>query len=190
MAPIHVLGGNHDDPALVREHFPLPDVRAGDYRYATDVGGLRLIACDSTVAGGAAGSFGPERLAWLESLLDEDVDRPTIVAMHHPPIVVGIDALDKIRLAASDAAALGESLARRPQVLRLVAGHVHRAVTGAFHGVPIIICASNHLAAPLEVEVGGDPEEVDLVREPPSFVVHALLQDGTLVSHVQPVLAP
>ncbi len=126
-APLHVLTGNHDDPALLREHFPLEGSAEGDYRYVAEIGDLRLVAVDSTVEGSDAGAFGPERLAWLESLLDEAVDQPTIVAVHHPPVDIGIEALDEIRIAEPDAAQLIASLASRPQVLRVICGHVHRA---------------------------------------------------------------
>jgi Icc protein len=190
MAPLHVLTGNHDDPELAREHFPLEGAEPdGDYRYSIEVGDLRVIACDSTVPGSDAGAFGAERTAWLESLLDEEVDRPTIVALHHPPIDIGIDALDEIRIPDSDAQALAASLASRPQVRRLICGHVHRAAVGAFAATTVFTCPSAHLASELEIENGGDSETLELVYEPPAFAVHALLRSGELVSHVQPILA-
>jgi Icc protein len=190
MAPLHVLPGNHDDPALVHERFALeaePD--EGDYRYVAEIGELRMVGCDSTVPGSDAGAFGPERLAWLESILDEDVERPTLVAMHHPPIEIGIDALDVIRVAQADADALAASLAGRAQVRRLVCGHVHRTALGAFAKTTVFTCPSNHLAAELEIRAGGSPDDLELVPEPPAFAVHALLDGGRLVTHVQPVLA-
>jgi 3',5'-cyclic AMP phosphodiesterase CpdA len=187
MAPLHVLTGNHDDPALVREHFSLAESPEGDYRYVTDVGSLRLVVCDSTVPGSDAGAFGAERLAWLESILDEAVDRPTIVAMHHPPIKIGIDALDEIRIAAADAGALGASLASRPQIRRVICGHVHRGAVGTVGQTSVFACPSSHLAAELEIEAGGSPEDLDLVHEPPAFGVHALLHEGELISHYQPI---
>jgi 3',5'-cyclic AMP phosphodiesterase CpdA len=183
-----VLGGNHDDQALVHEHFPIEGAASGDYRYAVGVGDLRLVACDSTVPGDEIGAFGSERIAWLESILDEDTERPTVVAMHHPPIDIGIDALDVIRIPDPDALALGESLVGRPQVQRLICGHVHRASVCDFAATTVFTCPSNHLAAELEIGVGGTPDELELVPEPPAFAVHALLAGGALVSHLQPIV--
>jgi Icc protein len=190
MAPAHVIGGNHDDLALVHEHFPIEGgAGEGDYRWTAEVGDLRLVACDSNVAGSDAGAFGPERLAWLESLLDEDVETPTIVAMHHPPVDIGIDALDEIRIPDPDASALAQSLSLRPHVVRLVCGHVHRAATALLPGAcPVFTCPSIYMAAPLEIGVGGEPSTLVLVPEPPAFAIHALLLGGGLVSHVQPVV--
>jgi Icc protein len=190
MAPLHVIGGNHDDTALVHEQFPIEGgTGEGDYRYAVEFGDLRLVACDSNIAGSEAGAFGPERLAWLESLLDEDVETPTIVAMHHPPVDIGIDALDAIRIPDPDANALAESLSLRPHVLRLICGHVHRGSVSVLRGAcPAFTCPSSHMAAELEIGVGGSPKDLELVPEPPALAVHAMLGRGELVSHVQPIL--
>jgi len=77
--PVHFLPGNHDDPTAVPAW------------YAVQCGSLRLVACDSTVPGADSGSFGPERLERLEQLLAEDPRTPTVVAMHHPPIDIGVE---------------------------------------------------------------------------------------------------
>ena len=44
--------------------------------------------------------------------------------MHHPPFPIAIPALDEIGMAAGDARALGGLLAARPQVKRVICGHV------------------------------------------------------------------
>ena len=53
---------------------------------------------------------------WLEARLAENPQAPTIVAMHHPPVPIGIAWLDGIGLPAEQRAALAELLARSPQV--------------------------------------------------------------------------
>src|SRR5262245_21916787 len=50
-APLHVLPGNHDDRALLREAFDLPGAGDEPVNYSADVGELRLIAFDSNVPG-------------------------------------------------------------------------------------------------------------------------------------------
>ena len=84
--PVHVLPGNHDDRDAMRAHL-------GGLETA-DVGGLRLIACDTTQPGRDDGRLDVE---WLAARLAES-DAPTIVAMHHPPVAIGIPALDRIGL--------------------------------------------------------------------------------------------
>jgi 3',5'-cyclic AMP phosphodiesterase CpdA len=176
--PVHVLPGNHDDRAALRACFG-PGAGAEPYRWAARCGGLRV----STVPGAPNGAFDAEACAWLEETLAADPTTPTIVALHHPPVRIGIAELDDIRVPPADAAALGVVLARFPQVRRVVCGHVHRGAVGALGGLPVFTCPSVYLQARLDLAGG----EIDLIPGAPAIGVHVLLGDGEVVSHVQPV---
>jgi 3',5'-cyclic AMP phosphodiesterase CpdA len=176
--PVHVLPGNHDDRDALRERFAVPG--EGPLQYVTTCGELRLVVCDTKRPGHDGGALDDGRLEWLEAQLDPDV--PTIVAMHHPPVAIGLPVLDAIGIAEPGRTALGELLARSPQVGRVVAGHVHRTVFGTHGGCGVFVCASTHLQAPLEL----GSQELRLVEETPAIALHAAL-DGGLVSHVQPL---
>jgi Icc protein len=165
--PVHLLPGNHDDSAAVGAS------------YAVRVGDLRLVACDSTIPGRDDGELD---LEWLGAELAREPQAPTIVAMHHPPILTGIGGLDVIGLPAATRVALAGLLERSPQVRRVIAGHVHRGAFGVVGGCGVVVCPSTNLQAKLEIGAEG----FTIVREPPAFAVHALL-DGELVSHLQPV---
>ena len=103
--------------------------------------------------------------------------------MHHPPILVGLPWLDEIGLPAADRTALGDLLtARSPQVKRVIAGHVHRTIADTLGGCGVVTCASTNIASALNFA----PDGMELVREPPSILIHALLGDA-LVTHVQPI---
>jgi 3',5'-cyclic-AMP phosphodiesterase len=172
--PVHVLGGNHDDRDALRAHFPLDG--DGEYRYVTDVGGTRLVVCDSTVPMRPQGRLD---VAWLEAQLDAPA---VVVAMHHPPFAVGMPALDEIALGAEDTAALAALLERSPQVKRVVCGHTHRAAFAVVGGCGVFSCPGVHLTARLEI---GSPDYI-VVAEPPAFALHVIL-DGTVTTHVQPI---
>lgn len=161
--PVHLLPGNHDDGV--------------EARYAVQVGALRLVACDTTIPGRDEGELD---LEWLAATLDEDRGTPTVVAMHHPPILTGIGGLDVIGL--TNREALAGLLHRSPQVRRVIAGHVHRGAFGVTGGCGVVACPSTNLQAKLEI----GSEGFTIVREPPAFAVHALV-DGELVSHLQPI---
>ena len=182
-APAYVLPGNHDGRDALRHHFGLS---GGDepIRYAADLGPLRLIALDTTVPGEDGGALDDEQLRWLDTILAAAADTPTVVAMHHPPFEVGIPAWDAIGLAAADRGRLGELLARHPQVRRVVAGHVHRAIAAELGGRAVMSAPSTYVQGLLDFSAAG----LELSGDPPGFVVHALV-DGELVSHVQPVRA-
>lgn len=178
--PVHVLPGNHDDREALRGAFP--DGGRGAYRWAADCGGLWVVGCDSTVPGEPQGTL-MDQLAWLEQRLGEARGRPTIIAMHHPPLPTGMPVLDRIGLPGEDQQALGKLLARFPDVLRVVTGHVHLPSSGVIGSCPVQTSPSTwRLRAKLVF--GG--EEFVIVDEPPGFSLHVLL-DGRLVSHVQPL---
>lgn len=176
--PVHVLPGNHDDRDGLREHFAVPG--SGPLQYVAQVGDLRLVVCDTQRPGEDGGALDDGRVDWIEAQLDADV--PTVLAMHHPPVAIGLPVLDAIGIAEPERTALGELLARSPQVRRVVAGHVHRSVFGVFGGCGVFACASTHLQAPLEI----GSLELRLIEEPSAIALHVAL-DGGLVSHVQPL---
>jgi Icc protein len=176
--PVHVLPGNHDDRDGLRERFAV----AGDgpLQYVALVRDLRLVVCDTQRPGEDGGALDGGRLDWIEEQLDADV--PTVLAMHHPPVAIGLPVLDAIGIAEPERTALGELLARSPEVRRVIAGHVHRSAFGTIGGCGVFACASTHLQAPLEI---GSPE-LRLIDEPSAIALHVAL-DGGLVSHVQPL---
>lgn len=181
--PIHVLAGNHDHADGLRAHLGAPG-RAGEpLQYAVQLGQVRLIACDTTVSGRNDGALGRERLSWLETELERDRATPTLLAMHHPPLLIGVGVLDEIALAESDRLALAELIAVNPQVKRIVAGHVHRGAVGGVGGCPVFVCPSSYLQLALDL---GPDSEIALVREPPCIGLHVTLDDE-LISHVVPI---
>ena len=174
--PVFVLTGNHDDREALREYFVLPGASTGKigepFRYTAQIGGLRLIACDTTIPGEGAGTLSGEHRAWIDFQLAADPVTPALVAMHHPPIDVGIKQLDvDYGMRKTDRAALGDLLARHPQALRVAAGHVHRACSGMLGGCAVVTAASTDLQTP--IDFGDFP--LNGVGEPASILLHALL---------------
>jgi 3',5'-cyclic-AMP phosphodiesterase len=163
--PVFTLPGNHDDPAAM------------DLQDGFSIGELRVVTCNTALPGEVRGRID---LEWLDAQLG--VQTPTIVAMHHPPLVSGIPALDEIGLPVSDRQDLAELLAAHPHVLRVIAGHIHRGAFEVLGGCGVLTCPSTYMNAKLEI---GAPEYT-MLREPPAFLLHALV-DGELVSHVQPI---
>ena len=134
---------------------------------------------DSTRPGADAGEFDAGRLAWLEEALSADPGTPTLLAMHHPPLVTHVPGLDALALAAGDRAALAEVVGRHPNVILIIAGHVHRAIVGELAGRRVLSAPSTYIGFELDVLA----EQLDDVPTPPGYGVH-LLRDGELASHV------
>lgn len=99
-APLHVAMGNRDDRETLRREFGLDSGDGAPLRYAADLGPARLLVLDTTIPGENRGQLDGESLGWLEHQLAAFPDTPTVLAMHHPPLLTGSPAWDRLALAA------------------------------------------------------------------------------------------
>ena len=182
--PVHVLPGNHDDRAVMRLAFDLPGTAAAPLQDAVELGPLRLVLLDSIRPGADDGELDGERLAWLDEALAAANGQPTVVALHHPPLLMGGPAWDDLGLQPASREALGQIIERHHQVLAVVGGHTHRAAAAELAGRTVISAPSTYGQARLDLSVA----ELDAIPEPPGFAVHAVVE-GRIVSHFQPVPA-
>ncbi len=183
-APCYALPGNHDDGGALRRHFGAPGSPGTPVQYAVDLGPLRVLMLDSTRAGADSGQLDPARLAWLEDALAADTHTPTLLAMHHPPFMTHSPAFDAMGLPDADRAALAEVVHRHPNVTLILAGHVHRAISGSLAGRRVLTAPSTYAGFALDFASA----ELDSVAATPGYVVH-VLRDGALGSHVVTVPA-
>ena len=182
LGPLHVLPGNHDDRRALRRHFGVPGGDGEPVRYSVDLGLLRLVALDTTIPGEDPGALGADQLEWLDAELAAAPERLTLLAMHHPPLVVGVPACDDIGLAEPDRLALGNVIKSHRQVRRIVCGHFHATITGELAGCGVLVAPSTYVQARLDFQA----KEIELTPEHPGFAVHAVV-NGELISHVQTV---
>jgi Icc-related predicted phosphoesterase len=117
---------------------------------------------------------------WLDAVLDEDRETPTVLAMHHPPLTTEIPTFERIGLAPQGRAALAEVLVRHRQVVRVVAGHVHRTIVAELAGRAVLTVPSTYVQTALDFAA----PKLTMRPDPPGFAIHAL-GDGALASHVQ-----
>ncbi len=172
--PMYVLPGNHDRREPMREAFAdasyLP--ATGTLDYAVDLGGLRVLALDSTVPRQPHGELRPEQLAWLDSELRRLDNRPAVVFLHHPPFDTGIHHMDVQRLMNADEF-LAVAAAHR-NLLLIGCGHVHRTIASAHNGIPLLIAPSPSHAVELNLLPDGPP---GFRMEPGAVMLHAWQAD-------------
>lgn len=181
-APVYVVAGNHDDRDRLRGHFNVPDASGEQLDYAVGLGRMRLIALDTKRPDSDAGRLEPAQLAWLDDQLAEAQATPTLIIMHHPPLVAGIPWMDRIGIPADECAAMEAILGRHKQVQHVACGHVHRTVVGRLGAASVLAIPSTDVQLALDLEA----EALRFVAEPPCFAVHLLVGDR-LISHIQPV---
>lgn len=180
-APLYVLPGNHDDRSRLRAAFGLPGEGDEPVRYSVGIGDLRLVVFDSNVPGQDPGRYEAEQLRWLDAELGAEPGRPTLLALHHPPLATGIEEWDGINLEPGQLPLLAEVVARHPQLRAIVGGHLHRIAASTLAGVPVLAAPSTYLQARPDFETEG----VELVPHP-GFALH-VLREGELASQVESV---
>ncbi|WP_419759536.1 phosphodiesterase [Acidisoma sp.] len=179
--PVFVVPGNHDR----REHFRaglghMPGVtKHPDFvQYAVDDYPVRLVMLDSVVPEAGHGLLCDRRLAFLDETLGADPHKPTMLVLHHPPMLTGAAGMDGIFL--RNTTALGALLERHPQVERILTGHHHRSIVGRLgHAIVIVAPAVVHQT---ELNLlGGRPDQ--LVLEPPAYHLHLHLPESGIATH-------
>lgn len=180
--PVYLSLGNHDGREAFRTCFPdLGYWSAGDafVQYAVDRAPARLLVLDTHDPGRPSGALCGDRLDWLADRLAEDRSTPTLVAMHHPPVPVGLAGMDGSRLL-EGAERFAELIGGSPNVERILAGHLHRSVTVRFAGTVLdVMPGAAH-------QVHYDPEgaaPLSLILEPPMLQLHRMIPGAGLVSH-------
>ena len=176
-APLVVLPGNHDDPAVMADAFAGAPALPAEPPLHFVVGEheVRIVGLDVVRVGLVGGVFDREAAAWLDRVLAAGADHPTLLALHHPPFATGIVWMDRYGLEGADL--LAEVLARHPQVGRVVAGHIHRPITATLGAAIASTCPSTAHQVALDLDPGGSPALVD---EPPGYQLHRFTDSGWL----------
>jgi 3',5'-cyclic AMP phosphodiesterase CpdA len=186
--PIYFAVGNHDRReafvAALGGPYAATDAN-GFVQYAVDFDGLRMVVCDTLQEGRDGSGFTAERARWLAETLDARPDTPTIVVLHHPPILSGVRWIDP-EPDAPWIAQLCDALRGRDQVRVVLCGHVHRPFQGLLAGQLVSTAPATSIQVtlnltPIDME-RPDGREI-LVAEPPGYVL-VMADQGRVTTHV------
>jgi len=120
-APVLALPGNHDDPAVMRRYFP-SGPWDGPQVYAKR--NWQLVLLDSTEPGRVSGEFSGAALDRLDHDLRRSSSQHVLIALHHQPVPVNSQWIDRYPLERADA--FWSVVDRYPQVRCIAWGHVHQ----------------------------------------------------------------
>ena len=176
--------GNHDNRELFRSVFSdaledengfvqgLQETAVGDFLFL-----------DTNQPGTHSGWYCANRLHWLSEQLARSGDTPKYIFMHHPPFEVALEPMDRIGLVQRD-----EFLqVLRPylgSVRHLFFGHVHRPISGSWHGVPFSTLRGTNHQVWLDFSAQGD---IPGSHEPPAYSV-VLINGETVLVHTHDFL--
>jgi 3',5'-cyclic-AMP phosphodiesterase len=178
--PVRLLAGNHDGREAMQAVFgPLPGHRPENMflQYTMDAGPVLIVALDTLEPGQVGGVLCAERLAWFEAALGQAPDRPTLVALHHPPFVTGLTGLDRHGFEGMEACR--RLIERSPQVCLVISGHTHRAVWTRIGHAPACTCPSATFAFPADLRQDYSSTRTN---EPGGYMLH-VWQGAGFVTH-------
>ncbi|MEH6639620.1 MAG: 3',5'-cyclic-AMP phosphodiesterase [Porticoccaceae bacterium] len=128
--PYGWLPGNHDQLTIMEE-----GLSSASYWPMLEMGQWRVISLNTSVPGKVGGALAQSELDFLEQVLSAEPDKPVIVFLHHPPLPVGCDWLDRQRIANADEL---EAIVRASGNVKAVfSGHVHQDFAGQWAGCEV-----------------------------------------------------
>ena len=151
----------------------------GFVQYFEDIEDKRFVFLDTNLSNTHQGHFCNNRQSWFINILENasDNNKQVYLFMHHPPFNIGIPSLDFLSLK-NDAKRIQEIVCDFSNIKHLFFGHVHRPVSGSWHGIPFTtLRGSNH-------QVQLDLNAVDYLpysHEPPAYCVIFLEHQQTTV---------
>lgn len=188
--PVLLLPGNHDQKQRLRKCFPedkyiresVEEDGKSYICYTVEDYFLRLIGLDTVTPGEHGGGLGSERIGWLNRVLEEQPEKPTIIFMHHPPFATGIGHMDEEEFKGHKE--LQSVIEKHPQVERMLCGHVHRPIYRRFGGTLATICPAVSMQIVLDLCPNAPSA---FVMEPPAVMLHLwtdLWGEPTLLTHI------
>ncbi len=117
--PFKVISGNHDDPLILAQEFKQEHHLAGKELYYQETWDQwPVLFLDTTTA-----QLSKTQMDWLEQALKE-IQRDTIIFMHHPPIPSGVPYMDKNHSFKTQEF-ISELLSKLPFRIHIFTGHYH-----------------------------------------------------------------
>lgn len=192
-APIVAVPGNHDNPRQLRDTIARiqPDLTPPPLRdpsdplhHVVDDWPVRLVALDSTRRGFESGEITTDSAEWLDRTLAAAPDTPTVVLTHHTPYPTGSWWFDYQGVVGVEL--LRSVLSRHPQVLRVIAGHVHRSTQTQWG--PLVLSTAGSTAFQTGSGVGGEGPPIIVDHSAPATLLW--WRDDTLVASEADLAGP
>jgi len=181
--PVVLMMGNHDHRERLCAVFPqIKRDENGFVQWRLKSNAGNFLFLDTVDQGSHEGLYCELRRRWLVERLAEAGDNAVYIFVHHPPFDVGIPGLDLIGL--REHQAFADILAAHGNIAHLFFGHVHRPVSGSWHGIPFSSLRGTNHSVALDFS---DPGYLPRCYEPPNYAV-ILIEDGKVLVHLHDFL--
>ncbi|MCR8671143.1 metallophosphoesterase [Agrococcus sp. HG114] len=176
-APIVWTAGNHDERPAMRAALGLPGEPLDPIDAVVEVGGVRIVALDSSMPGWHHGAFDDGQAEWLEAALADPPPLGSVLVMHHPPLPYRTRLMRLLEF--RDERRLAEVL-DGADVRAILSGHLHVGGSGTFAEVPVVLAGAtsyaDDLAGPPPAMHGIDAtQSFNLVEIYPDAIAHSVV---------------
>jgi len=143
----YVMMGNHDDRNILCENLPEAQRDANGFIQQvikTDLGHILLL--DTIAVDQSWGEYCELRGQWLRQQLLDAGDQPVYIFMHHPPFVIGMAAIDRLKVL--DIKHFEAAIEGFTNIRHIFLGHVHRTISGNWRNISYsVLPGTNHQIA-------------------------------------------
>jgi Icc protein len=171
--PVYCLPGNHDDSRKMAEIINAENV---NMTFSVQLANWQIIMLDSSVPDSASGELDSSQLAKLERQLEKHPYRHTLVCLHHNPVPVNSQWLDKMTL--QNAGDFFDIIDSHPNVRGILWGHVHQEFDQLRKRVRLLGSPSTC------IQFARQSKSFGLDQDPPGCRWLALLPDGSIRTSV------
>jgi 3',5'-cyclic AMP phosphodiesterase CpdA len=177
--PVYPMMGNHDEREAIRRQFPHLGVDASGFvQTVVDTAAGRFLFLDTLDSGFSWGRYCESRQAWLRKHLAESGNQPVWLAMHHPPLSLGIPSMDQYAL--RDHCVFWSIVEPyRHRIRHIFLGHLHRSIGGSWNGIPFSCVRSPNHQVALDLVT---TDKVPGCHEAPGYAV-ILIGESSVVIH-------
>lgn len=130
------LPGNHDNPAVMQATMAASAEMAG----SIDIGNWQIIMLDSTIRGMPGGELSASELEFLNNSLKQSTAEHVLLCLHHHPIPIGCEWLDRQQVTNSDA--FFNVVESYEAVRGVLWGHIHQQLDQQRKGVKLMASPS------------------------------------------------
>lgn len=122
-ASLFCIPGNHDNPLIMKRHFDFTPI---DQLHTISINDFLFILINTRVENQEYGCITEIDLNSIDTICSENADKSIAVLIHHPPIKIQSEWMDKIGLSNGDT--LMNRLTQQKNIKFLLHGHCHQEI--------------------------------------------------------------
>ncbi len=172
--PVYYLPGNHDQNGMM--HSQLQNDSLFSMPTAAIHGNWMITMLDSSIPGHDGGHLTPSELEKLGRALQDNPDKYVLICLHHQPIRIGSNWMDRMVLDNPDE--LFATIKQHQNVKLMLYGHVHQESDREINGIRYISTPST------SIQFTPKQDKFSIDNAPPALRWLALLPDGQIETRV------